>query len=114
MTGMHVFSSGIGRSARCRRQAIFWWVATLTISTSYRLCRAAGVGDEAGAADAVNCAGLVVLGSVAADPDGAEDLARTIADQDPARHRDDAASGVGAERLDEDWVARRAAGELPP
>src|SRR5579859_3813834 len=74
--------------------------------------RVAGVGDEAGAFDAVDRAHLVVVGSVAADADRPQDLARRVADQHAARHRDDAAARGADERLDEGRVADGAAGEF--
>src|SRR5271157_3810164 len=74
----------------------------------------AGVGDEAGAAYAVDGTGFVVLRDIAADADGAQDFARRVADQHTARDRDDPAAGRNAQRLDERLVGGGAAGEFAP
>jgi hypothetical protein len=55
-----------------------------------------GIGDKAGAADAVHRTEFVVFRSVPTDPDGAEDVARPVANQHTTRNRDDAATGGGA------------------
>src|SRR6266849_10440528 len=46
--------------------------------------RIAGIGSEAGAADAVHRADLVLVGGIAADPDRADDLTGGVTDQDTA------------------------------
>src|SRR6516165_8031120 len=89
------------------------WCPAETASMEF-LPGIAGVGDEAGAVDAVNRTGFIVLGSVAADPDSTEDVARSVADQHAARYRDDAAARGGAERLDKGRVGGGAPGEFAP
>ena len=64
--------------------------------------------------DAIDRTSLVIVGSVAADPDSSDDLAGLVADQHTARHRHDAAPGGDAQRLNKGRVAGRAAGEFAP
>lgn len=49
----------------------------------------AGIRDETRTTDAPDSAGLVVFRGIAADPDRAQNIARRVADQHPARHRND-------------------------
>src|SRR6267378_550440 len=74
----------------------------------------AGIGGKSGALDAVNGTGLVVLGNIAADADGPDDLAGPVADQHAPRHRDYPAAGGSTECLDEGGTGGGAAGELAP
>src|SRR5260221_7122581 len=61
----------------------------------------AGVGDQPGGGDAVHGAILVLLRSVAADPDRPENRARSRADQHAASYWDHAASGELGQRGEE-------------
>src|SRR5580704_9325326 len=85
-----------------------------TLENNTYLCGISGIGNEPGAPDAVDRAGLVIVRSVAADPDGAEDFPGLVADQHAARHRHDAPARSDTQRLNEGGVARGAAGELAP
>src|SRR5260370_42675765 len=78
------------------------------------LCGISGIGNEPGAPDAVDRAGLVIVRSVAADPDGADDLPGLVADQHAAGHRHDAPARGDTQRLNERRVAGGAAGRPPP
>src|SRR5207302_6010713 len=77
-----------------------------------KLSRIASIGAKAGTLDAVHGAGLVLVRSVAADPDRADDLARGVADQHAAGHRHDAAARGRHQRLQEYRVGAGAAGEF--
>ena len=84
--------------ARCRRTCCARPTATPLWRglSALLLCSPAGlpvgvgcrrIGAVAGRAHALDRAALVLLGAVAADPDGADHRARAVPDQDPARHR---------------------------
>src|SRR6185437_2602026 len=72
----------------------------------------AGIGREAGRVDAVNGAGFVLLGDVAADADSADDTAITAADEHATGHRDDATLGGVGQRRDEGRRRGGTAGEF--
>src|SRR5215467_1719792 len=74
----------------------------------------ARIGLEAGRLDAGYPAFLVVLRSVAGDPDRADDLVCAVADQNPANDRHEPAAARRRERGEEQLRARRAPGERPP
>src|ERR1044071_7645196 len=74
--------------------------------------RVAGIGCQAGALDAVHGADLVLVRGVAADPDGTDDLAAGVANQDAARHRHDPSARGGHQRLQENRVGGGAAREF--
>src|SRR6266403_1426224 len=78
------------------------------------LCGISGIGNEPGAPDAVDRAGLVIVRSVAADPDGADDLPGLVADQHAAGHRHNTPTRGDTQRLNEGRIAGGAAGELAP
>src|SRR5882757_9698039 len=70
---------------------------------------AAGIGFESGGLDARDGAGLVLVGSVARDTDGPNDIAAGVADQHAARIGDDAPA---ARRRQHGEELRRAGGAL--